>query len=61
MSAVTRGLGDAIVHAVFEKFNALPTKCKPALQSNGIQTWVPLSGIVMSHSNCADVECISLG
>ena len=62
MSAVTLGLEDAIVHAVFEKFDALPGKSKPALQTNGIQTWVPLSGIVISHgSPCADVECISLG
>ena len=61
MSAVTQGLGDAIAQAVFEKFNALPAKSKPALLTNGIQTWIPLSGIVISHSNCVDVECISLG
>lgn len=61
MSAIALGLEDAIAQAVLKRFNALPPKCKPALQTNGIQTWVPLSGIVISRSNCADLECISLG
>ena len=61
MSAGALGLEDAIAHAVFDRFNALPAKSKPALQTNGIQTWVPLSGIVITRSNCADVECVSLG
>ena len=52
---------DAIVNAVFRAFDTLPTKSKPMLQSTGIQTWVPLSGIVISRGGSAEVECLALG
>lgn len=60
MSAAILSSEDAVVHAVFKAFNALPLKSKP-VQTNGIQSWVPLSGIVLSYRDSADLECISLG
>ena len=61
MSRPDSDLESAIVKAVLKAFNSLPSKSKPALQSNGTQTWVPLSGIVI-HQECdADVECVALG
>ena len=52
---------DAIVNAVVSAFDSLPTKSKPVLQSSGSQTWVPLSGIVISRDDSAEVECLALG
>ena len=39
---------DLIAEAVFKRFNALPKRYKPGIRSNGVSTWVPLSGIVVS-------------
>ena len=61
MSTAATGLGDAIANAVFKAFEALPKKSKPALQTNGVHTWVPLSGIVVSYDDSPTLECISLG
>ena len=52
---------DAIVNAVIRAFDALPTKSKPILQNTGIQTWVPLSGIVISRDDSAEIKCLALG
>lgn len=40
---------DNIVEAVLGKFEALPARCKPQNRGNGIQEWVPLSGIVITR------------
>jgi hypothetical protein len=37
---------DQIASLVLEQFDKLPAKRKPAVRDNGIQEWVPLSGIV---------------
>ena len=41
-----KGDGDDISQVVLEAFSRLPARRKPCLRSNGIQEWVPLSGIV---------------
>lgn len=40
-------LKDRVVKCIFETFNALPAKSKPRVALDGIQEWVPLSGIVL--------------
>ncbi len=40
---------DNIIEAVLSKFEALPARCKPQNRGNGIQEWVPLSGIVITR------------
>ena len=60
MSVATLSLEDGVVNAVFKAFNALPSKSKP-MQTNGIQTWTPLSGIVLSYRDSVHLECVSLG
>ena len=39
--------GDAIAAAVLDQFDRLPPKRKPINRGNGVQEWVPLSGIVV--------------
>ena len=51
---------ETIVKAVIRAFDALPTKSKP-IHNTRIQTWVPLSGIVISRDDSAEVECLALG
>lgn len=53
-------LEDRIVTAVIEKFDALPTKSKPRTLTNGIQEWVPLSGIVTIGED-ESITCLALG
>ncbi|KOS18309.1 tRNA-specific adenosine deaminase 1 [Escovopsis weberi] len=38
-----------IARAVIDHFNKLPSKRKPTVRGNGLQEWVPLSGIVAEH------------
>ena len=52
---------DQVVNAIFDKYRALPAKCKPAVQAGGINQWVPLSGIVLSTSSGSKCECVALG
>ena len=52
-------LQDRIVKAIHEKFHALPKKRKPGTLNNGIQEWVPLSGIVVVEDN-ERVTCLAL-
>lgn len=40
------GQADAIAAVVLEEFDKLPANRKPAVRSNGVSEWVPLSGIV---------------
>lgn len=60
MSVATISLENGVVNAVFNAFNALPSKSKP-MQTNGVQSWIPLSGIVLSYRDSVDLECVSLG
>ena len=53
-------LEDAVVIAVHDKFHALPTKSKPRTLTNGIQEWVPLSGIVVVGED-ESIACVALG
>ena len=52
-------LQDRVVRAVHEKYHALPKKRKPGTLTNGIQEWVPLSGIVVIDDN-ESVTCLAL-
>lgn len=45
---------ERIADAVFERFNALPAKYKPAVRANGVSSWIPLSGIVVSNGMSAE-------
>ena len=38
--------GDDIAEVVLKQFDALPAKRKPLVRGDGMQEWVPLSGIV---------------
>ena len=49
-----------MVAAILENFHALPTKSKPRTLTNGIQEWVPLSGIVAIGDNDG-ITCLALG
>lgn len=53
-------LEDRVVSAVHEKFDALPKKSKPRTSANGIEEWVPLSGIVVIGEN-ENITCLVLG
>ena len=53
-------LEDRVVTAIIEKFDALPTKSKPRTLTNGIQEWVPLSGIVTIGDD-ESITCLALG
>ncbi len=43
---MTSELADLVASSVLEKFNQLPAKRRPAVRSNALHEWVPLSGIV---------------
>ena len=49
-----------MVIAILENFHALPQKSKPRTLTNGIQEWVPLSGIVAIGDNDS-ITCLALG
>jgi tRNA-specific adenosine deaminase 1 len=49
---------DTIASAVIEQFNKLPRKRKPLVRDNGLQEWVPLSGIVAEADG--EIICLSL-
>ena len=53
-------LEDRVVGAILEKFYALPDKSKPRTFANGIQEWVPISGIVIVREN-ESITCLALG
>ena len=53
-------LEDRAVDAILEKFYALPDKSKPRTFANGIQEWVPISGIVIVGEN-ESITCVALG
>ncbi len=38
--------GDEIAETIQRQFDSLPQKRKPQARGNGLQEWVPLSGIV---------------
>lgn len=38
--------GDEIADVVLKKFDGWEKKSKPAVRTNGVREWVPLSGIV---------------
>lgn len=38
--------GDDIANVVQKQFDSLPQKRKPQVRGDGVQEWVPLSGIV---------------
>lgn len=42
-------LDEKIVEAVLDTFDGLPARFKPQGRGNGIQEWVPLSGIVITR------------
>ncbi|CAK7226717.1 hypothetical protein SBRCBS47491_006324 [Sporothrix bragantina] len=50
---------DAIAAAVLDVFDKLPANRKPAVRSNGVREWVPLSGIVAELEN-GDLVCLAL-
>lgn len=41
-------VGDAVASCVLQTFEQLPKKFKPRSYDNGVQEWVPLSGIVLA-------------
>lgn len=41
---------DAIAATVLDEFEKLPANRKPAIRSNGVREWVPLSGIVAERT-----------
>lgn len=43
-------LPDRIAALVHERFDELPAKRKPAVRTNGLREWVPLSAIVAQGS-----------
>lgn len=45
------GLEDRIADVVLAQFDALPSKSKPSNCVKGSFSWVPLSGIVVSHGD----------
>ena len=45
--AVDVSIEDKIADIVLAKFNELPAKSKPTINSDGNSSWVPLSGIVL--------------
>ncbi|KAI9734426.1 MAG: hypothetical protein M1818_006814 [Claussenomyces sp. TS43310] len=51
--------GDAIAEAVLRQFAKLPAKRKPQSRGDGIQEWVPLSGVVVQDGQ--DLRCVALG
>ena len=53
-------LEDRVVNAIHDKFHSLPKKSKPRTSANGIQEWVPLSGIAVVGKD-AEVKCLSIG
>ena len=53
-------LEDRVVTAIHEKFYTLPMKSKPRSFTNGIQEWVPLSGIVVIGEN-ESITSLALG
>ena len=52
-------LEDRVVVAILERFHALPSKSKPRTLTNGVQEWVPLSGIVAIGDNDS-LTCLAL-
>lgn len=50
---------DAIASIVLKEFQGLPKKRKPQVRDNGIQEWVPLSGIVAKHKD-GSFKCLAL-
>lgn len=55
----TANLADRVADSVLAKFVNLPSKYKPSKDSNEVDNWVPLSGIVLEHQDGA-LECVSL-
>lgn len=53
-------LEDRVVTAIHEKFHSLPKKSKPRISANGIQEWVPLSGIAIVGEDL-EITCLALG
>ncbi|KAI0475800.1 adenosine deaminase/editase [Xylariaceae sp. FL0804] len=51
---------DLIAALVQEEYAKLPASCKPAVRSNGVHEWVPLSGIVAQGEH-PDRPCLSTG
>ncbi|KAH6888087.1 adenosine deaminase/editase [Thelonectria olida] len=47
-----------VARAVLEQFQKLPAKRKPLLRDNGLQEWVPLSGIVAERNGT--LTCLAL-
>jgi len=43
--------GDEIAEAVQSQFDGLPQKRKPQARGDGLQEWVPLSGVVAQGAN----------
>ena len=39
---------DKIADIVLAKYDALPSKSKPAMDAKGVSSWVPLSAIVLT-------------
>ena len=52
-------LEDRVVVAILERFHALPSKSKPRTLTNGVQEWIPLSGIVAIGDNDS-ITCLAL-
>jgi tRNA-specific adenosine deaminase 1 len=52
--------GDEIAEAVLKEFDKWPTKRKPLRRGDGVQEWVPLSGIV-AQGETLKVGARSLG
>ncbi|CAK7562906.1 MAG: hypothetical protein SEPTF4163_000762 [Sporothrix epigloea] len=50
---------DAIAATVLDEFEKLPANRKPAIRSNGVREWVPLSGIVAELKN-GDLVCLAM-
>ncbi|OAA62424.1 Adenosine deaminase/editase [Niveomyces insectorum RCEF 264] len=50
---------DAIADAVLREFDKLPANRKPAVRTNGVREWVPLSGIVAEFGD-GDFVCLAL-
>lgn len=50
---------ERIAHLVQSEFQKLPAKRKPAVRSNGLHEWVPLSGIVAQDAD-GQLFCLSM-
>ena len=53
-------LEDRVVVAIHQMFDTLPTKSRPRSFANGLQEWVPLSGIAVVGDN-ESITCLALG